>query len=166
MLGLPVCVQCFLCILFSIVTLVLDPRLSLEGLRKDYANDPELLAGLEKAKDDLQAHYNSHYANTDPVVCPEEQLTGSPVKFNIFGRYAPQDGSADNSNNELAVYFRLTNVPPSFEDTDPLKWWYTRRNKFPNLYLLARDMLCIPGNVLRHSGRLLLILIFRVCRCR
>jgi hypothetical protein len=65
-----------------------NPCLSLEGLRKDYTNDPELLAGLDKTKDDLQAHYNSHYANTDSVMSPKEQLTGSPVKFNIFGRYA------------------------------------------------------------------------------
>jgi hypothetical protein len=45
-------------------------------------------------------------------------------------------------------YFRLTNNPPSFEDTDPLKWWYMPCNKFPKLYRLAQDMLCIPGKSL------------------
>jgi hypothetical protein len=133
------------CIFFSIVTPVLNPCLLLEGLRKDYATIQTL--GRFGKGQGQSADYNSHYANTNPVMSPEEQLTGSPVKFNIFGRYTPQDDSADNSN-ELAEYFRLTNIPPSFEDTGPLKWWYTCHKKFPNLYLLAQDMLCIPGNVL------------------
>ncbi|KAF7346964.1 Transposase-like protein [Mycena venus] len=125
---------------------LLDPRLSYEGLRRDYADDPELLAGLETAKNQLQVHYNTHYANTNTAVSQQQLPPGSPVKFNIFARYGPQTGSTDSAKNELAEYFRLTNNPPSFEDTDPLKWWYMRRNKFPKLYRLARDMLCIPGS--------------------
>jgi hypothetical protein len=74
------------------------------------------------------------------------------VKFNIFRRYGPQTGPTDSAKNELAEYPRLTNNPPSFEDTDPLKWWYTRRKKFPKLYRLARNMLCIPGENLSSIG--------------
>jgi hypothetical protein len=44
---------------------VLDPRLSYEGLRRDYADDPELLAGLETAKAKLQEHYDTHYMNAN-----------------------------------------------------------------------------------------------------
>jgi hypothetical protein len=62
--------------------------------------------------------------------------------------FCEQTGSTDNAKNELAEYFRLTNKPTSFEDTEQLKWWYMRRNKFPRLYRLARDMLCIPGKSL------------------
>ncbi|KZV59355.1 hypothetical protein PENSPDRAFT_723249, partial [Peniophora sp. CONT] len=29
---------------------------------------------------------------------------------------------------------------------DPLQWWYDNRKTFPNLFLLARDILCIPGS--------------------
>lgn len=138
---------CLLCVWFWILIIiaVLDLCLSYEGLRRDYTDDPELSAGLETAKNKLQVHYNTHYANTNTAGSQQQLPPGSPVKFNIFGRYGPQTGPTDSAKNELAEYFRLTNNPPSFEDTDPFKWWYTRRKKFPKLYRLARDMLCIPG---------------------
>jgi hypothetical protein len=42
-------------ILFLIPPSILDPRLSYEALRKEYADDSELLAGLEKSKAGLKS---------------------------------------------------------------------------------------------------------------
>ncbi|KAJ6556718.1 hypothetical protein B0H10DRAFT_1203841 [Mycena sp. CBHHK59/15] len=49
---------------------LLDPRLSYEGLRRDYADEPELLESLETSKTDLQFHYNISYANSDDSFLP------------------------------------------------------------------------------------------------
>ncbi|KAJ7792593.1 hypothetical protein B0H13DRAFT_2172466 [Mycena leptocephala] len=124
-------------ILFLIPPSVLDPRLSYEALRKDYADDSELLAGLEKSKADLKKHFETHYADAQPSsvsdIPAESSPAGSPVKFNIFARYGARATSSVVSNNELEDYFRLTSIAEPFEDTDPLQWWYARRHKFPNL---------------------------------
>jgi hypothetical protein len=106
--------------------------------------------GLDRSKADLKAHFEIHYANSQQSSASdapaEPAPAGSPVKFNIFARYGARATSSVVSNNELEDYFRLTSIPEPFEDTDPLQWWYARRHKFPNLYLLARNVLCIPGN--------------------
>ncbi|KAF7370018.1 Transposase-like protein [Mycena sanguinolenta] len=132
---------------------LLDPRLSYTGLRADYADDPDLLEGLEKSKAALEAHFQAHYANLKQPSGLEEQAElsqpsppGSPAKFNIFKRYGAPATSTAVSQNELEDYFRLTSIPEPFEQTDPLQWWYTQRHKLPNLYRLARDVLCIPGS--------------------
>ncbi|KAJ7720013.1 hypothetical protein B0H16DRAFT_1605283 [Mycena metata] len=67
---------------------LLDPRLSYDGLRKDYAEEPELLAGLEKSKAALKVHFNLHYANSQSTPGPETPVDqpGSPIKFNLFAR--------------------------------------------------------------------------------
>ncbi|KAJ7027451.1 hypothetical protein C8F04DRAFT_909330, partial [Mycena alexandri] len=48
---------------------LLDPRLSYEGLRKDYADEPDLLEGLEKSKAALKTHFEKNYA-TNPATPP------------------------------------------------------------------------------------------------
>lgn len=63
--------------LFSITVAVLDPRLSYEGLRKDYADEPDLLEDLTTSKADLQIHYDIYYANSEdstPSATPKESL--------------------------------------------------------------------------------------------
>ncbi|KAJ7030568.1 hypothetical protein C8F04DRAFT_1186611 [Mycena alexandri] len=63
-----------------------EHRLSYEGLRKDYADDVELLRGLDLSKTRLQTHYNIYYASMQSSVSEEaEEVPGSPVKFNLFG---------------------------------------------------------------------------------
>jgi hypothetical protein len=44
---------------------VLDLHLSYEGLRREYVDDPELLASLKTAKDKLQPQYDTHYINNN-----------------------------------------------------------------------------------------------------
>jgi hypothetical protein len=125
------------------VLIVLDPRLSYAGLKTDYADNPELLRDLYRSKDDLQTHFDTLYTsktsrNSDNV---DQTTPGSPQKFDFTSHYSR--GSA-STENELAEYFRLTAVPKPWS-VDPLQWWYSRWHQFPNLYLLVRNILCIPG---------------------
>ncbi|KAJ7090139.1 hypothetical protein C8R44DRAFT_892053 [Mycena epipterygia] len=119
---------------------LLDPRLSYEGLQKDYTDEPDLLEDLTTSKADLQLHYNLYYATSDnssPSAMPKESLPPvSPMKFDIFARYGSQTW-ADATLNELEEYFRLTNIPEPFEGTDPLRWcWLTTCYVFQDLLLL------------------------------
>ena len=41
---------------------MLDPRISYEGLKQDYAENPDLLQYLENTTMDLRHHYKVHYA--------------------------------------------------------------------------------------------------------
>ncbi|KAJ6620573.1 hypothetical protein B0H10DRAFT_1945885 [Mycena sp. CBHHK59/15] len=73
---------------------VLDARLSYNGLREDYANDADLLAGLNKSKAALEAHFKARYSNSQPEQTSvtespvDDSPSGSPVKFNVFKRSA------------------------------------------------------------------------------
>lgn len=51
--------------------------------------------------------------------------------------------ASGSTSNELAEYFRITSVPEPFDGVDPLQWWYSRCAQFPQLYRLARNILCI-----------------------
>jgi len=65
---------------------------------------------------------------------------GSPQKC-FTARYRRRENV---TVNELEEYFKL--LPEDFEKCDPIKWWVGRRAQFPNLFRLARDILCIPGS--------------------
>ena len=41
---------------------VLDPRITYEGLKLDFANDPGLLTDLERSKELLEEFYDNNYA--------------------------------------------------------------------------------------------------------
>jgi hypothetical protein len=126
---------------------VLDPRLSYNGLKTDYADEPELLADLEFSKHELKVHFNTYFASTT-ADSAESQRTepGSPQKLDFTSRYTQRANSG--TVDELTEYFRLTSVPENWE-IDPLEWWYSRRKQFPRLYLLVRNILCIPGTFKR-----------------
>jgi hypothetical protein len=125
------------------VLVVLDPRLSYAGLKTNYTDNPELLADLDQSKDDLQTHFDTLYTsetsrNLDNV---DQATPGSPQNFDFTSHYSR--GSA-STENKLAEYFRLTTVPEPWS-VDSFQWWYSYRQQFPNLYLLVRNILCIPG---------------------
>ncbi|KAJ6563754.1 hypothetical protein B0H10DRAFT_1966033 [Mycena sp. CBHHK59/15] len=73
---------------------VLDAQLSYNGLREDYANDADLLAGLNKSKAALEAHFKARYSNSQPEQTSvtespvDDSPSGSLVKFNVFKRSA------------------------------------------------------------------------------
>lgn len=56
---------------------VLDPRISYEGVRDDYASDPDLAAYLEVAKCQLHDHYDSHYAGRHSAANPGTSSTAA-----------------------------------------------------------------------------------------
>jgi hypothetical protein len=126
---------------------VLDPRISYETLRQNYADDAQLLAELESSKSNLQAHYNMVYAPTEmanSAAQPQTPANGSPQKVDFLARY--RNRGRDTHTDELAEYFRITSVPEHL-DVDPLHWWYGRRHQFPDLYRLVPNVLCIPGTL-------------------
>jgi hypothetical protein len=129
--------------------LVLDPRISYEGVLQDYADDPDLLEYLKFAKDLLHTHYIMCYANCTPpslddVVDTTHAISpatdGSPSKVNFTSRYKKKDRLL---RDELEEYFKLPRE--DFDACKPLQWWVGRRAQFPSLYCLARDLLTIPG---------------------
>ena len=126
--------------------LVLDPRISYEGICEDYADDPELLQYLESSKSMLNAHYIQHYSScANPFSESTDNLTQlmpneSPSKVNFTSRYKKKDMSL---RDELEEYFKLPRE--DFDLCKPLEWWVGWRAQFPNLFCLARDIFSIPG---------------------
>jgi len=80
---------------------------------------------------------------------PYLQVDSSPQKVNFTARYQKAPRA---SVNELEEYFKLPRE--DFETCDPIKWWVGRRSQFPNLFVLACDILAIPGKLFFPSSRL------------
>jgi hypothetical protein len=149
--GQHVCIDCFVseswC--FLIINTVLDPRISYGGMKADYADDQALSEYLEDSKSKLFGYFNENYMKfhgstltqtPSPARGTTTALTsGSPQKC-FTARYRRRENV---TVNELEEYFKLP--PEDFEKCNPIKWWVGRRAQFPNLFCLARDIICIPG---------------------
>ena len=130
---------------------MLDPRISYEGLKMDYAEDLMLSSHLEKSKTKLFKHFYENYANRCSIPLPAPSAVTQPAPFDDGGspkksftaRYRRKEKL---SINELEEYFKLNTE--DFETCDPIHWWMGRHAQFPNLFCMARDILCIPGTVL------------------
>jgi hypothetical protein len=131
---------------------VLDPRISYTGLCEDYLSDPELHADLEKAKVALKDHFLANYVSSSSSqttsALPDDTVRNSspqksPQKFDFISRYKRRGPST--AEGELENYFAVTSLGQAW-DVDPLLWWASHRDQYPNLYRLARDVLCIPGS--------------------
>jgi hypothetical protein len=95
------------------------------------------------AKEDLEIHYLTNYAHkfSKPKATSTSTLTTSAAPaFDFMAQYCSQ---SKTEKDELAEYFKLP--PEDFDHTDPIAWWHARRAQFPNLYILARNGLAIPG---------------------
>jgi hypothetical protein len=123
-------------------------------LKADYADDSILSDHLEGSKSNLFDYFNANYANaipTPPSSSPPSTrvqptpLAGSPQK-SFTARYRRKEKT---SVNELEAYFKLPTE--DFETCNPIHWWIGRRAQFPNLFCMARDILCIPGKFLLVS---------------
>lgn len=104
---------------------VLDPQISYEGARKDYADDPDLLAYLEVTKSKLHTYYIQHYVNHTTAshnsvsnVTRSVTSDGSPSKVNFTLRYKKKDNVLCD---ELEEYFKLPHE--DFDACKPLEWW-------------------------------------------
>ena len=57
---------------------VLDPRISYEGMKADYSDDPVLRDYLEESKTNLIAYYKENYVAEDaPAPTPSQTITPS-----------------------------------------------------------------------------------------
>jgi hypothetical protein len=130
---------------------VLDPRISYEGLKADYAEDILLSDHLDESRTNLFKYFNDNYANANIPARPSSPSTssvrsapvmaGSPQK-SFTARYRRKEKTYIN---ELDEYFKLP--AEDFDACNPIHWWIGRRPQFPNLYCMARDILCIPGEL-------------------
>jgi hypothetical protein len=117
-----------------------------EGLKVDFATDPELLSHLETSKKQLQVFFNTDYVpHSRQSVGRQGSSTsltslGSPQKVDFTSRYQKKDRVVIN---ELDEYFKLPQE--DFDTCEPLNWWRGRRSQFPVLYRLVCDIFSIPG---------------------
>lgn len=133
---------------------VLDPRISYEGMKLDYESDFTLAEFLESSKNDLHTYYDTHYANQHSAPSLTIDLTTETPVFKSKPVATPSHSPQKNFTSrfhrktkvavdELEEYFKLP--AEDFETCNPVHWWMGRRAQFPNLFWLARDLLCIPG---------------------
>jgi hAT family C-terminal dimerisation region len=126
---------------------VLDPWISYEGMKIDFTDDSMLSEHLERSKSNLFIYFHDHYApiSTPPSIASLSAQTlpimGSP-QHSFTARYRRKEKA---SINELEEYFKLP--AEDFDTCNPIQWWMGRRAQFPNLFRLARDILCIPGEL-------------------
>lgn len=141
----------------------MDPRITYAELEVDYADDADLLEGLERSKTALQSHFTRFYARSEPPT-PAAALSSTPSSaadmlpilsrssdtpvFDFTARFRKLSRQP-SSLNELEEYLRLP--PQEFSSCNPMRWWYAQRERFPNLYKLARDVLAIPGILIFDS---------------
>ena len=134
---------------------LLDPWISYDGMKADYANDDTLAEHLESSKSTLFDYFHKYYMNkatpdsspsstmAPPLVLSPSQSMSSTLgslKKSFTARYHWKDKPAVN---ELEEYFKLP--LEDFDACDPIWWWISQWAQFPNLYCLACDILCIPG---------------------
>ena len=109
---------------------MLDPRISYEGVKEDYASDPDLLTYLESAKESLQDYYKTDYANRNIQATASGTVAGptapsssfnEPMSVDFVARYKKERVYID----ELEVYFKVPRE--DFNSCDPIKWWISRR---------------------------------------
>jgi hypothetical protein len=121
-------------------------------MKLDYEDDDSLAKYLEDAKASLHTYFHDNYAGkhstpsrqrahvTPSSSTPQSSFNGSPQKVNFTARYQKAPRA---SKDELEEYFTLPRE--NFDTCDPIKWWFGRRSQFPNLFVLARNLLGIPG---------------------
>jgi len=121
---------------------VLDPRITYEGLKLDFANDPGLLADLEKSKELLREFYDANYALSPTH--SESNNTVHQIDSHTSDFTLRYSSIVPEVVDELDEYFKTKRK--DFKKCNPLRWWRSQREDWPNLYRLACDILCIPGS--------------------
>ena len=142
----------------------MDPRISYEALKDEFDDDYTMLDQLEDSKTKLRAHFNTKYMSsltpsgssrlsstpsssmlsvTSDSTHTTLQTNNSPQK-NYMARVQRKRVAAD----ELTEFWNLGQE--DFETCNPVRWWYGRREQFPNLYRLVRDIFSIPGMFLAY----------------
>jgi len=100
---------------------VLDPRISYEGLKIDYGDDPTLSCHLEDSKANLSNYFDENYATLSlmlllPLPAPVQALPISGLPQKSFTTQYHQ--KEKYSTNELEEYFKLP--AEDFDTCDPI----------------------------------------------
>ena len=130
-------------------------------MKLDYEDDISLTEYPESAKLSLHTYFSKNYAGKhvapshassahSSTTMAQSRIDTSPPKVNFTARYRKAPCA---SVNELEDCFKLSRE--EFETCDPIKRWLGRRSRFPNLFVLARDLLAIPGKLSRPPIHLL-----------
>jgi hypothetical protein len=107
----------------------------------------------------LKVHFDTYFASTTPDSAESQRTEpGSPQTLDFTSRYTQRANSG--TVDELTEYFRLTSVPENWK-IDPLEWWYSQRKQFSRLYLMVRNILCIPGTFKRTFHLILFKSVFQ-----
>ena len=119
------------------------------GLKDDYKDDLTLSSYLDNAKELLAAHFHQFYANqaqsskqSQSSDNPTGSTSNSRSKFDFTAHYSKKE---KQTLDELEEYLKLH--PEDFNSCCPFRWSLGRRVQFLNLYLLATDVLSIPGKI-------------------
>ena len=134
--------------LLILTILVLDPRISYEGVKEGYEDDEDLLTYLEDSCSHLDQFFKQNYVkakhgttlSATGSMSSVGPAVGSPKKVNFTARYQKKDRL---QVDKLKEYFKLP--CEDFDSCDPLKWWLGHCAQFPNLYRLVCDIFLIPG---------------------
>jgi len=111
-------------------------------LKLDFANDPILLADLEKSKSLLHKFYDKHYAASPGS---SKDIGNVHTKSSCTSDFtACYETICPNAIDELEEYLKIKHK--DFKKCDLLRWWRSQREDWPNLYHLVCDILCIPGS--------------------
>jgi hAT family protein len=134
---------------------VLDPRITYEGLKLNFTNDPGLLADPKRSKDRLQEYYEDNYA-TFPMHYEDISDDSHIMVFHMSDFMSHYSSINPKVVDKLDEYFKIKHK--DFKKCDPLRWWRSQQEDWPNLYHLACDVLCIPGLWFFNSDLSLLIM--------
>ena len=111
----------YICVIFDHAHIpeVFDPRITYEGLKLDFANDPILLADLTKSKLCLREYYNKYYA-TLPVSSADANnvCSKSPATLDFIACYK---SIIPDAIDKLDKYFKIKRK--DFQKCNPLRWW-------------------------------------------
>jgi hypothetical protein len=107
-------------------TLVLNPRISYEGIRDDYSKTPDLLQYLEKSMTNLCKHFTLKCASARSTgtqrAFTERPHASSSIEDLSMVSFISRYKRGDNSDrDELAEYFKL--LREDWDSCNPLQWW-------------------------------------------
>jgi hypothetical protein len=87
--------------------------------------------------------WTTEYKSTATIVPTQASESANQVK-NSFQKWAQQKKGSSLDQDEYAKYLLAPVVP---EVTDPRSWWLepTQRKSYPNLSIMALDILSIPA---------------------
>jgi hypothetical protein len=107
------------------------------------------LSELKQGKAALKQHFLENYKNVsqdfsyEPHAETASSTSNSPQKTSQ--RRRGRASKAATSGTELDQYFAVMGLGVQSWEVDLLAWWYAHCEQFPMLYLMARDVLSIPG---------------------